>query len=134
MAKLHEGCVTACKWPYLIGLHGEARFRKYLFCVKNNVSEQTMVTSQIRNFERGHKYEDTAVKHSEKVSGSTASTCGFFIYPNDPKYGAGPGAICTGPFLLEIKTRAKKSDAPLPNLSGEHLVQSQLQMACAGFR
>ena len=43
-----------------------------------------MVASQVRNFERGHKYEDTAVKHSEKVSASTASKCGFFIHPNDP--------------------------------------------------
>ena len=132
--KLRQGRVTASKWPYLIGLHGEAKFQKYWFCVKNNVSEQTMVASKIRNFERGHKYEDTAVKHFEKVSGSTASKCGFFIHPDDPKYGASPDAICTAPFLLEIKTRAEKSDAPLANLSGEHLVQAQLQMSCTGFR
>ena len=82
-----------------------------------------MVESQIRNFERGHKYEDTAVKHFEKVSGSTASKCG-----------ASPDAICTGPFLLKIKTRAEKSDAPLANLNGKHLAQAQLHMACTGFR
>ena len=132
--KLRQDRVTASKWPYLIGLHGEAKFQKYWFCVKNNVSEQTMVASQIQNFERGHKYEDTAVKHFEKVSGSTASKCGFFIHPDDPKYGASPDAICTAPFLLEVKTRAEKSDAPLANLSGEHLVQAQLQMSCTGFR
>ena len=93
-----------------------------------------MVASQIRNFERGHKYEDTAVKHFEKVSSSTASKCGFFIHPNDPTYSASPYAICTGHFLLEIKIRAEKSDAPLANLSGEHLVQAQLQMPFTGFR
>ena len=121
--KLRQGRVTASKWSYLIGLHGEAKFQKYWFCVKNNLSEQTMVASQIRKFERLHKYEDTAVKHFEKVSGSTASKCG-----------ASPDAICTGPFLLKIKTRAEKSDAPLANLNGKHLVQAQLHMACTGFR
>ena len=35
--------------------------------------------------------------------------------------------------LLEIKTRAEKSTSPLDNLKGEHLIQSQLQMACTGF-
>ena len=58
----------------------------------------------------------------------------LFHHPNDPKYGVSPDAICTGPFLLEIKTRAEKSDAPLVNLSGEHLVQAQLQMSGTGFR
>ena len=35
---------------------------------------------------------------------------------------------------MEIRTRAEKSDAPLADLSGEHLVQAQLQIACTGFR
>ena len=71
------------------------------------MSEQTMIASQIRNFEWGHNHEDTAVKHFEKVSGSTASKCGFFIHPNDPKYGASPDAICTGPFLLKSKPQQR---------------------------
>ena len=58
----------------------------------------------------------------------------FFLHRNDPKYGESPDAICTGPFLLEIKIRAEKSDAPLPDLSGEHLVQAQLQMPWTKFR
>ena len=72
-----------------------------------------MFPTQFRNFERGRKFENIAVKHFENFTGSTTSTCGFFLHPLDKNYGASPDAICPGSLLLDIKTRAEKSTAPL---------------------
>ena len=71
--------------------------------------------------------------HFESVTGCTTSTCGYFSHPSDSTYGASPDAICPGPILLEIKTRAENSTSPLINLKGEHLLQIHLQMVCTGF-
>ena len=92
-----------------------------------------MFPTQFRNFERGHKFEGPALKHFESVTGCTTSTCGYFSHPSNSNYGVSPDAICPGPILLEIKTRAENSTSPLNNVKGEHLLQNHLQMACAGF-
>ena len=75
-----------------------------------------MFPTQFRNFERGHKFEGAALKHFVSVTGFTTSTCGYFSHPSDSNYGASPDAICPGPILLEIKTRAENSTSPLNSL------------------
>ena len=92
-----------------------------------------MFATQFRNFERRHKFEGAALKHFESVTGCTTSTCGYFSHPLDSNYGASPDAISPGPILLEIKTRTENSTSPLKNLKGEHLFETHLQMAYAGF-
>ena len=87
----------ASKLTYLLGLYGEAKFNSYWFCVRNKVSEKSMFPTQFRNFERGHKFEGSALKHFESVTGCTTSTCGYFSRPSDNNYGASPDAICPGP-------------------------------------
>ena len=91
-----------------------------------------MFPTQFQNFEKGHKFEGAALEHFESVTGCTTSTCGYYSHPYS-NYGASPDAICPGPILLEIKTRAENSTSPLNNLQGEHLRQTHLQMACTGF-
>lgn len=51
------------------------------------------------------------------VSGVPISPSGFFYHPSDPHYGASPDGIGKS-FLLEVKTRAEGSIAPLDNLTG----------------
>ena len=92
-----------------------------------------MFPTQFHNFERDHRFEETAIKYFESITGSTTSKCVFFVHPSDEKYGASPDAICPGATLLEIQTRAENSTSPLDSLKGEHLIQTQLQMACTGF-
>ena len=55
----------------------------------------------------------------------------FFFHPTDQKYGASPDGIGQS-FLLEVKTRALNSFAPLDNVTGSHIIQSNFQMACTG--
>ena len=131
--ELRKGLITASKIPYLVGLHGEDKFNKYWYCIKNNVNESVIFPSKFRNFECGHIYEEKAVTFFEKDSGSVACRCGFFTHPEDTKYGVSLDAVCPGPILLEIKTRAENSKGPLEKIKGEHLLQAQLQMACTGF-
>ena len=123
----------ASKLPYLLGLYEEAKFNSYWFCVRNKVSEISMFPTQFGNFERGHKFEGAALKHFESVTGCTTSICGYFSHRSDSNYGARPDAICPGPILLEIKTRAENSTSPLNNFKGGHLLQTHLQTACTGF-
>ena len=131
--ELRRGIITASKLPYFLGLYGEDKFNKYWFCIRNKVSEKTMFPTQFHNFEWGHRFEETAIKYFESITGSTTSKCVFFVHPSDENYGASSDAICPGPVLLEIKTRAENSTSPMDNLKGEHLIQTQLQMACTGF-
>ena len=63
------------------------------------------------------------------VSGVPISPSGFFYHPSDPRYGASPDRIGKS-FLLELKTRAEGSNAPLENLTGCHVLQANFQMAC----
>ena len=103
-------------------------------CVSGKISKKSKFPFKFYNFDRGHKYEDSAIKHFESVSGCTTSRCGFFVHPIDSVYGASLDAICPGTILLEVKTHAEKSSAPFQFIKGEHLLQAQLQMACAGFQ
>lgn len=58
-------------------------------------------------------------------------TSGFFFHPTDRRYGASPDGIGQT-FLLEVKTRALNSLVPLDNVTGPHILQSNLQVACTG--
>ena len=78
-------------------------------------------------------HEEAAIHHFESVTKSTTSRCGYFSLSSDSRFGASPDATGPGTLLLEIKTHAEKSSGPLQKLSGEHVVQTQLQMACKGF-
>ena len=55
----------------------------------------------------------------------------FFFHSTDQRYGASRDGIGQS-FLLEVKTRALNSCAPLDNVTGPHIIQSNFQMACTG--
>ena len=64
-------------------------------------------------------------------TGVPVSSCGFFRHPSDTNYGASPDGISEA-FLVEVKTRAENSEAPLDKITGSHIIQANFQMSCAG--
>lgn len=58
------------------------------------------------------------------------SSCGVFRHPSDPNYGASPDGISQA-FLVEVKTRAENSEAPLDKITGLHIIQANFQITCA---
>ena len=65
------------------------------------------------------------------IAGAPVTSSGFFFHPSDQRYGASPDGIGQS-FLLEVKTRAINSSAPLESVTGPHIIQSNFQMACTG--
>lgn len=65
------------------------------------------------------------------IAGVLVSTSVFFTPATDQRYGASPDGIEQS-FLLEVKTRALNSFAPLDNVTGSHIIQANFPMACTG--
>jgi len=49
-------------------------------------------------------------------SKATIKSCGFFIDPCNERYGASPDGLGSAAILLDVTTRAEKSDVPLAAL------------------
>lgn len=118
---LRVGIITASKTPYLLGLHGQKEFEHAWFCVHNKIDENKVSPKKFTNFTRGIQFEEQAVKLFEEISGAPVTTSGFFFHPTDRRYGASPDGIGQT-FLLEVKTRALNSLAPLDNVTGPHIL------------
>ena len=98
--------------------------------VKNGTHEPDL--SGIENIRRGHLFEKDGIDFFEKMSKSSTKRCGFFLHPNSYRYGASPDALGPAGVIVEIKTRAANTPAPLPSLAKfpNYYVQCQLQMVC----
>ena len=83
---------------------------------------------------RGHKFEKEAISVFCKLSNSETQTCGFFEEPSDSNYGASPDALAASSLILEVKTRAAKTEGPLTSLKQQpsYHIQPQLEMVCTG--
>ena len=68
------------------------------------------------------------------MSNSETQTCGFFEEPSDSNYGASPDALAASSLILEVKTRAAKTEGPLTSLKQQpsYYIQPQLEMVCTG--
>ena len=62
----------------------------------------------LENIKRGKLYEDEALHYFCKVSSSSVEKCGFFLHPDDARYGSSPDALGPAGIIIEVKTRAKK--------------------------
>ena len=67
----------------------------------------------IKNISRGHYYEWEAITNFGKVSNCKTGKCGFFLHPNDTRYGSSPDAFGSFGILLEVKPRIEGSSGPL---------------------
>ena len=87
---------------------------------------------KISNIARGRTYENEAVEQFERISKCQTAKCGFYLLPDDIRYGASPDALGPKGFLLEVKTRAQNSQGPLLTLKGlsHYYTQCQLQLQC----
>ena len=56
------------------------------------------------------------------ATGVQVSSCRFFRHPSDTNYRAIPDGISEA-FLVEVKTRAENSEAPLDKITGSHIIQ-----------
>ena len=141
------GKVTSSKAPALIGLQGRKEFIETWDCIVNNKEEPP---KNFRNFQRGIKFESSAVDCFRSDSGAEVKECGMFPLESDRRFGASPdrtfqGETCrelvdvntgirialSGLCLLEVKTRADGCTEPLNAVAGAHVCQVQLQQECA---
>ena len=128
--KLRQHKVTGSRLPALIGIHGKNKFETYWKIVLEGLQENEVLNNNFHNFVRGHTFENEALAHFCKISGSKAVSCGFFNHPSDRNYGASPDGLVAPGILLEIKTRAANSEGPLISIPGSYFIQSLLQMIC----
>ena len=133
---LRQKMITGSRWPYLVGLHGHDKFDRYWQLIHFGLDEKCLFPSQFKNFERGHRFESEAISYFENASGCKTQRCGFYKLAEDPHYGSSPDALCPGPILLEVKTRAENCSGPLDNLvgKGHYVLQPNLQMMCTGAK
>ena len=141
------GKVTSSKAPALIGLYGKKEFVETWSCVINKKQEPP---KNFQNFQRGIKFESSAVNCFKTDSGANVMECGMFPLESDSRFGASPdgtfqGESCkrlidvkngnniklSGLCLLEVKTRAEGCEEPLESISGTHVCQVHLQQVCA---
>ena len=139
--------MTSSKAPALIGLQGREQFVETWDCVVNKKEEPP---KNFRNFQRGIKFEPSAVECFRAESGAEVKECGMFPLESDRRFGASPdrtfqGETCkeleevktgirivlSGLCLLEVKTRAEGCTEPLNAVTGAHVCQVQLQQECA---
>nr|XP_047128095.1 uncharacterized protein LOC124808932 [Hydra vulgaris] len=128
-----KGKVTGSRLPALLGIYGQEKFANYWKIVKEGLNENDFYNTQnIKNFERGHKYEFMALQQFAKMSKCSPEMCGFFYHPDDLNYGASPDSLVSHQIILEIKTRAKNRDSPLIHLKNQpqYYVQAQLELLC----
>ena len=127
--ELRKNKITASRLPTLIGLNGKKSFDIYWRIVNEGLQERDVMNTEFNNFKRGHIYESEALKFFGLASSSHPIPCGFFHHPSDNLYGASPDGIVGPGILVEIKTRASNSLAPLESITKQHYVQCQLQIA-----
>ena len=79
-----KGKITGSRLPSLLGIYGQEKFTNYWKIVKEGLNENDIYNTQnIKNLERGHKYEFIALQHFAKMSKCSPEMCGFFYYPDD---------------------------------------------------
>ena len=141
------GKVTSSKAPALIGLYGNKEFVESWNCIINKKQEPP---KNFQNFQRGIKFESSAVHSFRRDSGAHVEECGMFPLRSDRRFGASPDGIfhaetckglidvktgssikLSGKCLLEVKTLAKGCTEPLDSVSGSHVCQVHLQQLCA---
>ena len=105
-------------------------------CVLNKKQEPA---ENFQNFQRGIKFESSAVEHFRTDSGAEVKECVMFPLESDSCFGASPdrifhGETCkalinmktgnrislSGLCLLEVKTRAEGCTEPLDAVNGAH--------------
>ena len=114
------------------------------------VDKKEKPPKNFRNFQRGIKFEPSAVECFRADSGAEVKECGMFPLESDRRFGASPdrifqGKTCrelwevktgvrvvlSGLCLLKVKTRAEGCTEPLIAVTGAHVCQVQLQQECA---
>ena len=139
--------MTSSKAPALTGLYGNKQFVESWNCIINKKQEPP---KNFQNFQRGIKFESSAVHSFRRDSGAHVEECGMFPLGSDRRFGASPdgifhGETCKGLIdvktgssiklsglcLLEVKTRAEGCTEPLDSVSGSRVCQVHLQQLCA---
>ena len=121
--------ITASRLPALLGSHGEEKFIKFWKVVKQGLKESDVINTNFENFKRGHKFEKEAISVFCNLSNSETQTSGFFEDPSDSNY-----ALAASSLILEVRTRAAKTEGPLISLKQlpSYYIQPQLEMVCTG--
>ena len=141
------GKLTSSKVPALIGLYGNKEFVESWNCIINKKQE---LPKNFQNFQRGIKFESSAVHSFRRDSGAHVEECGMFPLGSDRRFGASPDGIfhsetckglidvktgssikLSGLCLLEVKTHAERCTEPLDSVSSSHVCQVHLQQLCA---
>ena len=83
---------------------------------------------------RGHFFEKFALDLFEKESHCQSKRYGFFLHPDDERYGVSPDTHGPEDIILEIKAKEKNCSSPLQSLKGKgiHFLQAQQQIQCTG--
>eukprot|EP00111_Clytia_hemisphaerica_P009720 TCONS_00028513-protein len=124
--------ITGSRISSLLGLHGEKKFVSCWDIVRGGKTERSL--KGITNIERGHYYEKDGIQFFQQISKATAESCGFYIHPTNPRFGASPDALGPDGILIEMKTRTDNAESPLESMSSypNYYLQCQLQMECTG--
>ena len=139
------GKITSSKISSLVGLNGRKELESAWYCVKEKIQEPS---KHLANFERGKLFEPVAANAFQRSSGLLLVESPFVLHPKNPsRYGASPDRTFDTvsypmhdiqgnvielkvKFIIEIKTRAIGSSAPLQQINGCHILQCQFQMCC----
>ena len=117
---IRKNKINASRLAYVLGLHGEKTFTEYWNIVKKGYHENERINnSNIENFKRGQFFQKFALDLFEKESHCQSKRCGFYLHPDDERYGASHDALGIADIILEIKTRAKNCSSPLQSLKGK---------------
>ena len=91
--------VTSSKAPALIGLQGRKELVQMWDCIVNKKDEPH---KNFRNFQRGIKFEPSAVECFRADSGTEVKECGTFPLEFDRRFGASPHRIFQGKTCREL--------------------------------
>ena len=91
--------VTSSKEPALIGLQGRKEFVQMWDCIVNTKEKPP---KNFRNFQRGIKFEPSAVECFRADSGAEVKECGMFPLESDRRFGASPDRIFQGETSREL--------------------------------
>ena len=124
--------ITGSRISSLLGVHGEKKFVSCWDIVRSGKTERSL--KGITNIERGHHFEKRGIQYFQKVSKATSESCGFYVHPSNPRFGASPDALGPDGILIEMKTRTDNAESPLESMSSypNYYLQCQLQMECTG--
>ncbi|KAJ7386840.1 hypothetical protein OS493_006870 [Desmophyllum pertusum] len=126
------GKVTSSKAPALIGLQGKKEFIETWDCVLNKKPEPT---KNFKNFQRGIKFESSAIECFKTDSGAEVKECGMFPLELDRRFGASPdstfqGETCKALMYVKTGSRIALSGLCLLERYGSSSYGLRLQCLC----